>query len=273
MTAIPVENIIPNPEQPRTYFDQAELELLAQSIKENTLLVPITVEKAGDEYVIIDGERRWRAVKMLGRKTIEAFIRPSTNHNGKDRLLQALIANVQRTGNTPLEEARAYKKLISQLGSQDAVALKVGVSNATVSLRLALLEFDPEIQKLFEMKRLPLDPRVVSALNSLPEEQRKRVALSAGIHGSASGTILAMCTRIMVNDQPAYRPIPRGRSKRIIVGHFDALAMGKFSMSENMTKTVKDTCANCPLYSSASESWCKQCPLVDFLRRLNREEL
>lgn len=270
MPKIPVDSIVPNPEQPRTYFDEAELQTLAQSIQENGLIVPISVERAGEGYVLIDGERRWRAHKLLGMRTIDASIRRSTNHHGQERLLQALVANVQRTGNTPIEEARAYKKLINMYGSQEMVAQKVGVSNATISMRLALLEFEPEVQRLYELKRLPLDVKVIAALKGLADGQRKQVALLAATRGLSARSILSVCTRIMVKGRPAYAPIGRSRHEGSYEsGHFDALCLAHTTFSGNIVQATRETCTACPLYEDASESNCRQCPLVEFLRRLS----
>ena len=77
---IPIEKVLPNPDQPRTIFDEMELHALAQSIQNNDLIQPIIVEPAGDQYILVDGERRLRAVKILEWKEIEAVVRKATNH-------------------------------------------------------------------------------------------------------------------------------------------------------------------------------------------------
>ena len=89
---VPVQSVLPNPDQPRTIFDQAELEGLAQSIRETGLIQPIVVEQAGDQYILVDGERRWRAHQLAGLTEIEVVVKPSTNHNGAERLTRALVA-------------------------------------------------------------------------------------------------------------------------------------------------------------------------------------
>src|ERR1700690_145444 len=121
MTNIPVSKILPNPDQPRTIFDEKKLAGLAQSIKENGLVQPVVVEQVGEEYILVDGERRWRGVKMLGRGTIEATMRKASNHKGNERLTLALVANVQRSNMGPVDEGKAYEKLYKQLGTLQKV--------------------------------------------------------------------------------------------------------------------------------------------------------
>ena len=106
-TFIAINRIFPNPDQPRTVFDQEELEGLAQSIKENGLIQPIVVEQAGDCFILVDGERRWRACQLAGLVHIEAVIRPASNHNGIQRLTHALVANIQRSSMGAIDEAHA----------------------------------------------------------------------------------------------------------------------------------------------------------------------
>jgi ParB family chromosome partitioning protein len=110
MTTILISRVLPNPEQPRRRFDPGSLRELADSIKVNGLIQPIVVEDAGDgSYILIDGERRLRACKLINRTEIEAFINPPSNHNGEERLRKALVANIQRTDLNPIEEAQAYQ--------------------------------------------------------------------------------------------------------------------------------------------------------------------
>ena len=130
---IPINKIRPNPRQPRTIFDAAELEQLAQSIRENGIIQPIVVEQDGEWFTLIAGERRWRAAKLAGLTEMEATVRARSNHRGTQRLAHALIENVQRSAMGPVDEARAYQELVDELGSADAVAKKVGQSKEWTS--------------------------------------------------------------------------------------------------------------------------------------------
>lgn len=268
---VAINLIIPNPDQPRTTFDQAELEGLAQSIRENGLIQPIVVEKVDDRYILVDGERRWRAHQIAGLDTIEAVVRPVSNHNGLHRLTHALVANIQRSAMGPVDEARAYQKLVEQLGTADAVAKKVGVSGASVGTKLALLEFPELVQKLFNLGRLPIIAPVITAFKRLNSEQQIRIATRASTRGLSGKSILRLialeANGVQVGSK---RRAKKGDEKEIKVqGHFDALALinGKKLPKEIQQAAIK-TCQACALYPEASHVICRECPLPDFLRRL-----
>ena len=149
---IDIDQIEANPDQPRSRFDDASLGELAQSIEEVGVLQPIVVEETGDGYVLVAGERRWRAAKRAGLTMIPAVIREKT---GDHTLVEALVENVQRMDLTPLEEARAYQQLLENYGmTQDAVAKKVGKSRPTISNTVRLLQLPPPVQQLVEEGRL-----------------------------------------------------------------------------------------------------------------------
>lgn len=268
---VAINLIIPNPDQPRTRFDQAELEGLAQSIRENGLIQPIVVEKAGDRYILVDGERRWRAHRLAGLETIEALVRPASNHNGLHRLTHALVANIQRSAMGPVDEARAYQKLVEQLGTADAVAKKVGVSNATVGTKLALLEFPELVQKLFNLGRLPLMGPVIAAFKQLSPEQQVRIATRASTRGLSGKSILRLIHLEAEGVQVGQKKRAKSDDEKEIKvqGHFDALALinGK-KLPKEIQQAALKTCQACALYPEASSAICRQCPLPDFLRRL-----
>jgi len=140
--------ITANPDQPRSRFDDGDLEELAASIKELGVLQPIVVEEESGGYRLIAGERRLRAAKRAGLTTIPAVIRESS---GEHTLIEALVENLQRSDLTPMEQARAYSRLLEEYGmTQDAVAKRVGKSRPAVSNTLRLLQLPSEIQNLLE---------------------------------------------------------------------------------------------------------------------------
>lgn len=142
---VPVESIRPNPEQPRRSFDQAELARLADSIATHGILQPVIVVQDGDGYVLIAGERRWRAVAQLGHSTIPAVVRTA---NEQDQLELALVENIQRSDLNALEEAHAYRHLIDEFGlTQERVAERVGRSRPTIANTLRILETAPSVQQ------------------------------------------------------------------------------------------------------------------------------
>ncbi|HRV14322.1 MAG TPA: ParB/RepB/Spo0J family partition protein [Spirochaetota bacterium] len=145
---IPVASIMPNPEQPRVHFDQAEIAGLAQSIQHVGLLQPIIVRKQGDEYFIVAGERRWRACKLLGKPTIRAIV---MNTSEEQNLTLALIENIQRTNLDPIEEAKAYKILSTQFKlKQSEISDRVGKDRATVANILRLLNLPEHMQEALQ---------------------------------------------------------------------------------------------------------------------------
>lgn len=261
--------IVPNPDQPRTVFDQTELEGLAQSIRENGLIQPIVVEEAAGQYILVDGERRLRAHQLAGLKTIDAIVRPTTNHGGLERLTHALVANIQRSAMGPIDEARAYERLIHELGTQDAVARKVGVSTATISGRLALLEFPEEVQRLYNLRRLPVDMKLIADLKQMSPAQMTRVAFKASTRGL---TAVGIRKLIAIELKGKRKYTPRKPAQEPVIetnGHFNALSLvnGKELPAGVRTAAVQ-TCKACALYSEASPTMCRECPLPDLLRRL-----
>lgn len=109
---ISLENIQVNPYQPRTYFDEESLRELASSIKELGVIQPITVRKIGDSFQLVSGERRFRASKLIGNKSIPAYIRTA---NDQEMLEMALVENIQRKNLDPIEVALSYQRLIDEI--------------------------------------------------------------------------------------------------------------------------------------------------------------
>lgn len=146
---VPVDGIRPNPDQPRSRFDEVSLDELAASITEVGVLQPVVVTRS-DEGVLylIAGERRWRAARKAGLSTIPAVVRETT---GGTTLVEALVENVQRQDLTPLEEAHAYKQLLENTGmSQEQVAARVGKSRPAVSNTLRLLQLPGPVQRMVD---------------------------------------------------------------------------------------------------------------------------
>ncbi len=143
-----IDQIVANPDQPRSRFDEASLDELSASIKEVGVLQPVIVKAADDGYVLIAGERRWRAARRAGLESIPAVVRGSV---GESSLVEALVENVQRQDLTPLEEAHAYKQLLEDYGmTQEGVAERVGKARPTVANTLRLLQLPGPIQTLVD---------------------------------------------------------------------------------------------------------------------------
>ena len=198
---VPVEAIVPNPNQPRTNFDKEELEELAGSIKKNGLLQPILVRsQEGGKYEIIAGERRWQASKLAGLEKVPIRIKDADD----DKALElALIENIQRSDLNPIEEAYGYKRMMERLNMTQAdVAQAVSKGRSTVANALRLLELPEDAQHmLFENKITAGHAR---AILSIPEKEgresltkklaekkmsvRETEAIARLLAGKASGT-------------------------------------------------------------------------------------
>ncbi|HTG93991.1 MAG TPA: ParB/RepB/Spo0J family partition protein [Pyrinomonadaceae bacterium] len=147
-----IDSIVPGPMQPRTQFDDESLGHLAESIKSHGIVQPVLVRRVGDHYELVAGERRWRAAKLAGLRTIPAVVKEIAD---KDLLEVALIENVQREDLNPIEEAQAYSKLIETVGlTQEALAERVGRDRSYITNYLRLLKLPEDIQQLVRQKRI-----------------------------------------------------------------------------------------------------------------------
>ena len=168
---IPIDEIVPSPYQPRTIFDDDKLDELCQTIRTHGVIQPIVVRVRNQQYEIIAGERRWRAVKKLEWETIPAIVK---EFNDGQAASIALIENLQREGLTAIEEAIAYKKLIEIHGlTQENLAQRLGKSQSTIANKIRLLNLSPAIQDALLSR--DITERHARALLSLrdPESQGK----------------------------------------------------------------------------------------------------
>ncbi|MGN6293394.1 MAG: ParB/RepB/Spo0J family partition protein [Chitinophagaceae bacterium] len=142
---IPVEQVEPNPKQPRRDFDEQALKELSESIKLHDIIQPITVSKLpSGKYRLISGERRWRASKMAGLKDIPAYVRQA---NDAELLELALLENLQREDLNAMEVALSYKRMMEELSyTQEQVAERMGKDRSTVANFIRLLKLPPDIQ-------------------------------------------------------------------------------------------------------------------------------
>ena len=141
-----ITDIEPNREQPRKHFDEDALLELSDSIKQFGIIQPLIVQKKEDHYEIIAGERRWRAAKMAGLKEVPAIIKSYTD---REILEISLIENIQRENLNPIDEARAYKKLLTEFHlRQDEVAERVSKSRTAVTNSMRLLKLSSKVQEM-----------------------------------------------------------------------------------------------------------------------------
>lgn len=150
-----LDSLVPGKHQPRRDFNESELAELAHSIRAQGVIQPLVVRPAGaDQYEIVAGERRWRAAKIAGLKTVPAVIR---SMDERTTMAVALVENIQRADLNPLEEALALHKLIKECGlTHDKCAEAVGRSRAAVSNLLRLMELNDDVQTLLRAGKLSL---------------------------------------------------------------------------------------------------------------------
>jgi ParB family chromosome partitioning protein len=149
---VDVDSIVSGPMQPRSNFDEASLESLADSIRAHGIVQPLLVRRRGDAYELIAGERRWRAAKLAGLSRVPVIVKDVPDES----LLEiALIENIQREDLNPIEEAQAYKKLIENVGlTQEALASRVGRDRSYITNYLRLLRLPDDLQQLVKEGRL-----------------------------------------------------------------------------------------------------------------------
>jgi ParB family chromosome partitioning protein len=149
---IEIDLITPGEQQPRTSFDEAKLQELAQSIRISGIIQPLLVRRRGGRFELVAGERRWRAAQLAGLSRVPAIVREIADEN----LLElALIENIQRQELNAIEEANAYRRLIDSLGlTQEEVASRVGRDRTFITNYLRILKLPTEIQSLLEQEKL-----------------------------------------------------------------------------------------------------------------------
>lgn len=174
---LPVGLIKPNPDQPRTHFDEEALAALAASIESSGVVQPLLVRPLADgSYELVAGERRWRAAQQAGLETIPAVVRDQAE---AERLQAALIENMVREDLNPVEEARACAALVEELGlTKEQLAKRVGRSRPAVSNLIRLLELPDETLELLETRELS-EGHGKALLGASGNDVRRRLARDA----------------------------------------------------------------------------------------------
>jgi ParB family chromosome partitioning protein len=189
-----LDSIVPGPMQPRTHFDDASLESLADSIRAHGIVQPLLVRRRENGYELIAGERRWRAAKLAGLSRVPIVVKEVPDES----LLEiALIENIQRENLNPIEEAQAYKKLIENVGlTQEALASRVGRDRSYITNYLRLLRLPDDLQQLVKDGRLSTGhARTLLALTH-PDLQRRlaRKIIDGGLSVRATEQLVHKAT-------------------------------------------------------------------------------
>ncbi len=167
---VDIDRICPNSLQPRSQMDEEKLEELAYSIQAHGILQPLLVRRLGDLFEIVAGERRWRAAKKVGLKTVPVIVEEVDEEK---KLELALVENLQREDLNPLELARGVQKLMEAFHlTQEEVAQKIGKKRSTVANLLRLLELPPSVQEMIGGGKISLGHAKALLAVASPEEQK-----------------------------------------------------------------------------------------------------
>ena len=221
----------PNKNQPRKRFDDAEIQTLADSIREHGLIQPITVRTIVDgRYQIVAGERRWRACKMAGVSEIPIIVRELSD---EDTAKIALIENVQRADLNPIEEAAAYKQLIEQYGvTQEAIAKMVGKSRSVIANSVRLLNLPEEVQDMLKNDEISVGhAKALAAIED--EETMIEVARKA-----AEGLLTVRAIERLAAELTKGEDVPEAKSDadRRIINYYTEM---EISLHERLGRKVK----------------------------------
>jgi len=223
LRTLPIEELSPSPDQPRKHFDETALSELAESIKANGIIQPIVVTPAsasvGTRYLIVAGERRWRAAQRAGLHDVPVVIRQTEE---AERLELALVENIQRADLDPIEEARAFAQLIDVRGyTQDALAERVGKDRSTISNALRLLRLPEKVQAMVHAGQLSMGH--ARALLGLSEDRAMiEVAKEVVADGlSVRATEKAVRKRAVDAQAEPAAPDDDDQRRKIIVGELE----------------------------------------------------
>jgi len=201
-TEVDLDSIVPGSMQPRTRFDEASLESLAESIRSHGIVQPLLVRRRGDGYELIAGERRWRAARLAGLTRVPVVVKEVPDEN----LLEiALIENIQRENLNAIEEAQAYRKLIETVGlTQEALASRVGRDRSYITNYLRLLRLPDDLQQLVIEGRLSTGhARTLLALTHVDIQRRlARQIIDGGLSVRATEQLVQRATE----EKPARQP-------------------------------------------------------------------
>ena len=235
MADLYLDQVHPNPDQPRRHFDQAALRELAESISAEGLVQAIIVRRLGvRRYEIVAGERRWRAHKMLAAEgrwpsgTIRADV---TEMDDRERDLAAIIENLQRADISPMEEARAFQRMVDQGMSAEDLASRLGLAPFRVRWRLQLLRLDPAIAKMVEGGQIDRQQALEIAKLEKPADQLRivRAINTGGISGwgavkAAVQTVVDQASQVEMFVLPAAPSVDEVRTVRTMEDRIETMA-------------------------------------------------
>jgi ParB family transcriptional regulator, chromosome partitioning protein len=196
LTQLPIDQIQPNPYQPRRTFNEASIEELARSVREHGIVQPLVVMRDGDRYKLIAGERRFRAAQKAGLTAVPVVVKDAVKST--DVLQLALVENIQREDLNPMEEASAYYQLHDEFGmTQEEIARRVGKERPTVANFLRLLKLPEAVKKLLASGQLSMGhARALLAVDSA----KKQEALAERV---VKNNLNVRQTELLASEKPA----------------------------------------------------------------------
>jgi ParB family chromosome partitioning protein len=206
VTLIPLDQIKPNPRQPRTHFDPQELEGLAESIRQHGIIQPLILTQDDGEggYYLVAGERRWLAARQAGLHAVPALVRTTSD---QQRLELALIENVQRADLSPLETAEAFRQLSEEFNlSHEEIAARVGKSRVSVTNTLRLLKLPPAVKQALENNAI--SEGHARALLMLSTPQAQVAALQTVLRKDLTVRQTEALVRALSGERPEKAPSP-----------------------------------------------------------------
>ena len=205
VTTLPIDQIAPNPLQPRTVFQPDKLQELSASIRANGIIQPIIVRKLGTGYQIVAGERRWRAAKLAELTEVPVVVQEVAD---RQLLELALIENIQREDLNPIETAQAYQRLAQELGlSQEEIGQRTGKDRTSITNTIRLLRLPVEVQLLLAEHRIHMGH--ARAILGIPDaDQQIQVAEKAAAQGMSVRQVESL-----VQELTADRPSGKGAKK------------------------------------------------------------
>jgi len=229
---IPLDKIKPSPFQPRRAFDDERLSELAQSIGERGIIQPVVVRAVDGVYELIVGERRFRAMELLGRTTVPAVVYNSVSN--EEAMELALIENIQRQDLNPIEEAGAYYRLITECNlSQVDVATRVGKDRSSVANAVRLLSLPPEVQGLISAGKLSAGH--ARAILAVPGDSERTALAEKAV---ALGMSVRDLEKLVYADKPQ-RKSPRARLRSAQVMAIEEELKRKLGTKVFMTQRKK----------------------------------
>ena len=211
---VSIDEIRPNPYQPRIDFDDEALMELSQSIRENGLIHPITVRQEKDGYEIVAGERRYRAMKIAGMIEIPVIVIDADEVQMAE---MALVENIQRENLSAIEEANAYVQIMKTTGiSQSQLALKLGKSQSSIANKIRLLQLDEEVQQAVTARRIT--ERHARALLALPKEKQEQAMETIVKKGLTVAQSEKMIRKEASTKSKRQKKVFKGLSRNIKIG-------------------------------------------------------